>query len=150
MNNITKNIENNNRFNKNFEYLNSGWKVDSHVDDYRISKNLGKLLIGRIMSGTNEQAFTVLNSVGAVRFVPGIGAIAIPMNEFADFYDVSEKYLHSVLQRRGFVPKNYPDDISRRNVRDIENEGAQIVCCGRTKNGLTENSPRKPLALAMG
>lgn len=124
-------------FNENVEYLDFA-RCDSNLEYSRISGVLRGKLIEQILSGTNEQALAVLSSVGTIRFIPGIGASSIPLNEFAAFYGVAEGYLRNLLVRRGLIRKNYPDDINRWDTSGLLKAGAPISPCGCEKDGLVK------------
>jgi len=81
-------------------------------------------MVKAILYGTNEQAFTILNTVAAIDHIPGGGQNFVPLNGFANFYNVSEKYLRGVLTRRGFIQKNYPKDVKRVCTIDLFRQGA--------------------------
>lgn len=104
----------------------SGGRVDSSPNDYRISGVLRGVLFEQIMSGSNELALATLSSIDEIRFVPGIGPNSIPLNEFAAFYGVSEKYLNSLLVRRKLIRNAYPNDISRVYPSDIRSAKAPL------------------------
>lgn len=115
------------------DYLIGMSGVDCNMNDHRVSGFLRGELVRQIMAGSNEQALAVLSAVGNIGFVPGIGENSIPLNEFADFYGVSEKYLSDLLTRRRFHVL-YPKDVSRMYLSDILKADAPIVpCCGNQK-----------------
>lgn len=115
------------------DYLIGMSSVDCNMNDHRVSGVLRSEMVRQIMTGSNELALAVLSSVGSIGFVPGIGENCIPLNEFADFYGVSEKYLSELLTRRKFHGL-YPKDVSRMYLSDILKDGAPIVsCCGNQK-----------------
>lgn len=110
--------------------------IDSDMRDHRMSGLLRSELIKRIMAGSNEQALSILCAVAPIGFVPGIGEVSIPMNEFADFYGVTEEYLRGVLTRGRLLRKNYPDDVARYTCDEVLAAGAQITpCCNQYDAG---------------
>ncbi len=107
---------------KNRQYLEGFSKADYDPNHYDMSGQLRSALKKAILSGTNEQAYTILCAVDVIDHIPGAGGNYIPLNGFASFYGVTEEYLKSVLTRRGFIQKNYPDDIFRVSSEDIAQE----------------------------
>lgn len=114
-------------------------RVDADLKDHRVSGQLRVELIKRIMEGSNEQALSILNTVDIVGFVPGIGDVSIPINEFASFYGVTIEYLRSLLARNDLIQKNYPEDVKKCSTFDIIRAGALISpCCNQTASGSDE------------
>ncbi len=110
-------------------YLVGMSNMDCNLNDYRVSGTLRGEMVRQIMARPNELALAVLSSVGSIGFVPGIGENSIPLNEFADFYGVSEKYLTNLMSRREFHDL-YPGEVSSMYLSDILKAKVPIsLCC---------------------
>lgn len=109
------------------QYLEGFSKADYDMSRYDMSGQLRCKLEKAILSGTNEQAFTILSAVDAIDHIPGAGEKFVPLNGFASYYGVSEEYLKGVLNRRRFLQKKYPNDVKRIYASDISgNEGIPL------------------------
>lgn len=92
-------------------------KADSDFNRCYISGEARAKVLKQIMTGSNEQALSVLKTVDNIGYVPGVGEACIPINEFAEFYNVTIPYLKGVLQRCGYNLKDYPHDIKMTTLK---------------------------------
>lgn len=100
-------------FSREDQYIDGATWKDYDLNCCDISYTMRVALERAILSGTNEHAFEILSVVGAIDNIPGAGKNFVPLNGLDSFYGVTEEYLKGVLARRGFIQKNYPDDILR-------------------------------------
>lgn len=111
------------------EYYTGYSQIDCNPTDHRVSGSMRGFIVDKILNGGNDEALALLSSVGQIEFVPGIGENSIPLNAFADFYGVSEKYLAGLLQRSRLIWKSCPNDITRMRLSDIIAAKAPLTPC---------------------
>lgn len=115
---------------KESSWFKSPFQCDHDLTIGKVSHMLRDLLVKEIMSGTNETAFNILNSIDVIGHIPGDGKNFIPVNAFAKFYGISEKFLTDMLCRRRLLQKNYPDDVVSTSLNEvIHNPGIPVQCC---------------------
>lgn len=101
------------------QYLLGFARMDYDFRNYEMTTQLKNELVDRILNGTNDQAFTILNSANIIEHIPGTEENFIPFNAIQKFYGVSEDYLKGVLTRRGFCKKKHPHDIQRTSTMEL-------------------------------